>query len=240
MIRPFWPACVVALFVATPSSLWAQPIAAPTSGTRLELQTRGEVRVVPDLVVINAGVVTDAVDASTAMRDNAARMTRVMTALKAAGIAERDIQTQSINLSPQYRYAQNEAPVLIGYQASNSLTVQFRDIAKSGSVLDLLVKQGVNQINGPAFVLEHRGPAEDKARMAALKTLQDRAALYARTTGMTVRRIISLSETAEFAGPPMPVLMARAASADMALPKTEIAAGEQAVTVLVSAVFDIQ
>ena len=103
--------------VAAASVVNAQPVPpGQVSGTRLELQARGESRVVPDIAVVSAGVVTQAADASTAMRENAARMSRVFAALKQAGIAEKDIQTTSVNLSPQYRYNNNEAPVITGYQ----------------------------------------------------------------------------------------------------------------------------
>ncbi|WP_163362974.1 SIMPL domain-containing protein, partial [Klebsiella aerogenes] len=65
------------------------------------------------------------------------------------GVAERDIQTATIGLSPQYRYAQNEPPVITGYQASNQVSVRFREVAKSGTILDALVREGANNISGP-------------------------------------------------------------------------------------------
>ncbi len=209
------------------------------AGTRLELQARGESHVVPDIAIISAGVVTQSADAASAMRTNAARMARVLAALKAAGLADKDIQTQSVSLSPQYRYANNEVPVITGYQANNMVTVRFRDIGKSGAILDILVKEGANQINGPTLSIDNPDAAEDAARLSALKMLQARAALYAKATGMQVKRIVSLSESSDYQPRPMP-LMAMARSADMAEAKTSIAAGEQAVGVTVSAVFELQ
>ena len=155
------------------------------SGTKLELQARGESRVIPDIAIVSAGVVTQAPDAASAMRDNAARMARVMAALKKAGLAEKDIQTQSVSLSPQYRYANNEVPVITGYQANNTVSVRFRDIGKSGAVLDILVKEGANQINGPTLTIDDPQAAQDAARLSAIKTLQTRAALYAKAKATT-------------------------------------------------------
>lgn len=211
---------------------------AQLSGTRLELQARGEVRVTPDIAVVSAGVVTQSTDASTAMRDNAARMTRVFAALKQAGIAEKDIQTTSVSLSPQYRYTNNEAPVITGYQANNTVSVRFRDIGKSGQVLDVLVKQGANQINGPSLEVESPEAAQDKARLDAIRTLQARAALYAKATGMQVKRILSINESVDYSPGPMP--MARMAMAAGADEKTSISAGEQSIGVSVSVVFELQ
>lgn len=226
--------------IAAAASAQAQT-AAPgaLNGTRLELQARGESRVIPDIAVVSAGVVTQSADASSAMRDNAARMTRVFAALKAAGIAEKDIQTTSVNLSPQYRYNNNEAPVITGYQASNTVSVRFRDIGKSGQVLDVLVKQGANQINGPSLEVESPDAAQDKARLDAIKTLQTRAAMYAKATGMQVKRIVSISESVDYS--PGPIPMARmAVAAAPPMEKTDISAGEQSIGVNVSIVFELQ
>ena len=79
--------------------------------------------------------------------------------------ADKDIRTSSLSLQPQYRYADNQPPVVTGYQASNQLTVTFRDIKQAGPILDVLVAQGVNQISGPDFSLEHPDSAMDEARV---------------------------------------------------------------------------
>src|SRR3546814_18051987 len=116
------------------------------SETRLDNGATGEVSRVPDIARINAGVVTQARTATEAIAQNAQRMERVIAALKRAGIAERDIQTSSISLHPEYRYVENQAPILTGYRASNEVTVRFSDIAETGAILDALVAEGANQI----------------------------------------------------------------------------------------------
>ena len=103
------------------------------------------------------------------MRQNAQQMDKVLAAIKAAGIAERDVQTSGVSLNPQYRYADNEAPKITGYQASNTVSLKVRDIAKLGKVLDALAAQGANQINGPSFEIDQPEPVYDEARPAALK-----------------------------------------------------------------------
>lgn len=217
----------------------AAPAMAQTSslgaGTRLEVQGRGQVSLVPDRVVISAGVVSQAADAATAMRENAARVSRLLAALKKAGIAPRDIRTQALQLSPQYRYADNAAPAIIGYQALTSLNVQFRDIGRSGAILDVLVREGANQISGPSFAIPDREAAENKARQAAVQQVQTRARLYAQELGLKFGRIVSLVEQADT---PAPMPMLRAAAADSAS-KTDIMAGEQDVSILVTAVVEL-
>src|SRR4051812_16889154 len=96
----------------------ARPIAIAVDGTLLDVVAEGSSTRVPDLATIQAGVVVQAATAGDAMRQNSVRMAAVLAALRRAGIAERDIQTANVGLSPQYRYAENQPPVITGYQAS--------------------------------------------------------------------------------------------------------------------------
>ena len=91
-----------------------QPFVQTISGTRLDVSATGEVSRVPDVAIISAGVMTRSAKATTAISQNAARMERVRAALKAAGIADRDIQTSNISLNPEYRYQENQPPQLTG------------------------------------------------------------------------------------------------------------------------------
>ncbi|MEO5565738.1 MAG: SIMPL domain-containing protein, partial [Luteimonas sp.] len=113
----------------------ATPAIAGSEGTLLSVSAQAEAHRVPDIAMISTGVVTQAADANSAMRANAAQMDKVMASIRAAGIAERDIQTSGINLNPQYRYAENQPPTITGYQASNTVSLKVRDIGKLGKVL---------------------------------------------------------------------------------------------------------
>lgn len=205
-------------------------------GTVLDVSATGISTRVPDLAVIQAGVVTQAATAAEAMQQNSARMTKVLAALRKAGIAERDIQTATIGLSPQYRYAQNEPPVITGYQASNQVSVRFRDVAKSGTILDTLVREGANNISGPELTVDKPAGALDEARVDAVTKARARAELYARAAGLKVDRILAISEGGALPNPPMPVMMMRVAAAPMA-DKTEVAAGERELNVTVTVRF---
>ena len=226
---------------ALPAAVLAQgatTIAQPIAGTRLDVSATGEVSRVPDLAIISAGVVTRSATATGAISENAARMERVRAALKRAGIADRDIQTSSINLNPDYRYVENQPPVLTGYQASNNLSVRFRDIRNSGRILDALVAEGANQINGPNLTIDKPEQAMDEARVKALAVGQARAELYARSLGKRVVRLLSVSESGGYAVPP-PMPMMRAQMADSAA-KTTIDPGEQQIQVSIAMSFELQ
>ncbi len=225
-----------------PTAGWAQaPALTPIpvlSGTRLDIVAEGEVTRIPDIATISAGVVTQAASASAAMGENAQRMAAAVAALKRAGVADRDIQTSSINLSPQYRYGENMPPVLTGYQASNQVSVRFRDIKRAGAILDALVADGANQINGPSFGVDKPEAALDEARTAAIAKARSRADLYARAAGLSVKRILSISENGGYSSPPpMPMMSMQR---EKAAADTSIEAGEQKLAITVSVSFELQ
>ncbi|HET7707974.1 MAG TPA: SIMPL domain-containing protein [Sphingomicrobium sp.] len=215
----------------------APVFAQPVAGTRLDISATGEVSRVPDIAVISAGVVTRASSAVQALAENAARMDRVRAALKRAGIAERDIQTSTVSLNPDYRYAENQPPQLTGYNATNTVNVRFRDIRATGTILDALVAEGANQINGPSLTIDKPESALDEARTRAIANGRARAELYARSLGMRVVRLLSVSESTNYGGP-MPVVMRADMAAQSA--KTEIVPGEQQLQVTVSMSFELQ
>jgi len=225
---------------ALPLAPAAAQIAAPVlaiGGMRLDVAATGEVTRVPDLVRINAGVVTQAAGASEAIRLNAARMERVRAALRRAGIADRDIQTSSISLQPDYRYAENQPPQLTGYRASNEVNIRFRDIANSGAIIDALVAEGSNQINGPMLEIERPAAALDEARTRALTIARERAELYARALGMRVKRILAVSEPGAAPIAPMPMMRLQANDAAAA---TQISPGEQSLSVTLNVTFELE
>ena len=229
-----------AVAIAAPAAAQDVAVVRPMPGTRLDISATGTVSRVPDLAIISAGVVTKSTTATGAIADNATRMERVRAALKRAGIVDKDIQTSSINLNPDYRYENNQAPVLTGYQASNNVSVKFRDIRNSGKILDALVAEGANQINGPSLTIDKPETAYDEARLKAIAAGRARAELYARSLGMRVVRLVSVSEGgANYPRPPMPyasdmmVTSARVA-------KTEIDPGSQDLEVTLAMSFELQ
>lgn len=228
---------------AAGSPAFAQaPVVAPLvqsiSGTRLDVSATGEVSRVPDVAIISAGVQTRSTTATGAIGENAARMERVRAALKAAGIADRDIQTSNISLNPEYRYQENQPPQLTGYTASNQVNVRFRDIRNTGRILDALVAQGANQINGPSLTIDKPEAALDEARANAIAVGRARAELYARALGMRVVRLLSVTEGGGYGSPP-PVVMMRAERA-VGAADSKIDPGEQQLQVTVSMSFELR
>ena len=213
----------------------AQPSdAAAFAATTLMLSASGEVRVQPDLAVLNLGVEADGGDAAQAFARARSRMAALFAVLHAQGVADTDIQTAGLNLQAQYADAGGKGPpVLTGYRASNTVDVRLRDVGHVGAVVDALVSVGANQVNGVSFQLSNPSVAEDEARRLAVKALQAKAELYAEATGYRVRRLVSLSEGG---GSPGPLYVTAMRRMEALVP---IAPGEGVVSATVSATFEL-
>jgi len=233
----FLSTAVLVAGTALSGAAWADtPATVPIVGTRLEISADGMVTRPPDIATLSAGVVTQSSSAASAMADNAKRMAAAIAALRHAGVADKDIRTASLSLQPQYRYADNQPPAVTGYQASNQLTITFHDIARTGPILDSLVAQGVNQINGPDFALQHPEAALDEARAQAIQAARARAEIYAKAAGLGVKRIVAISEAGGYSPPQAPrvFMMAREKAA------TDLQPGEEKIGVTLQVTFELQ
>jgi len=184
----------------------------------------GTVAAEPDMAHVSTGVVSEAENARDALSRNSAAMKKLIEGLKAKGIAEKDIQTTSINVEPRYQQFKDGRPATIaGYRVVNQVRITARDLAKLGEVLDQAVTLGANQMGGIQFEVSNAETLKDQARKQAMENALRRAKLYAAGAGAEVGPVISISEEVHFA-PPRPVPMARAALAAEAVP---IEAGTQ-------------
>lgn len=204
--------------------------------TLLTLSAQGSVKAQPDEATLSVGVRTDAPDAAAALADNARRMTEVFAALRRAGIADRNVQTSGVSLQPTYEYPAGQAQKLVGYSATNTVSVEVLDLARLGDVIDSTVASGSNQIGGVAFGLRDPSAAEDAARTEAVRILAARADLYAKAAGLKVLRLRSLTESgAELQGPVRPMMLKAAAP----MAQTPVSAGQVQFGVSVEAVYEL-
>lgn len=200
----------------------------------IALTGHGEVKAEPDMAIVTIGVLTQAPAARDAVTANNAAMEKVIASLKSAGIDEKDIQTANFSVNPRYENEDNGPPRLVGYDVSNTVAVIVRNLVKLGGVLDSVVSEGSNQINGIAFDIAKRGPAEDEARKLAVGDARRKAEIYAAAAGIKLGRIMSISEGA--AQPPEPVYRG-AMKADMA--SVPVVQGQQTVAIDVNIAWEI-
>lgn len=216
------------------------PALADTAEPRtLTVSGQGEVKAVPDRAQLSTGVVSRARTAAQALADNARAMTAVIDTLKRAGIPEKNIQTSSFAVSPQYSEPKPGTPARVtGYEVTDTVSVTLDGTDRIGPAIDALVAAGANQIDGPSFTFSDDKALLAKAREAAVKDATARAETIARAAGVTLGPILSIGES----GVAVPFADKRVrgmVSAEFA-PATPIAAGESSVSASVTITWEIR
>ena len=206
----------------------------------ISLTGHGEVRAVPDMAVINMGVVSSAETARAALDANTKAMTELIANLKAANINDKDIATSNFSVNPRLDYGQNggQVPKLVGYDVTNAVTVIVHKIDGLGALLDKAVSSGSNQINGISFSVSNSDAAMDEARKLAVKDATHKAQIYAGAASINMGNIMSLFESSGMAEPPVTFSRAKAMSADSA--PVPIAQGSQVISVDVNISWEIK
>src|SRR4051812_18784480 len=211
--------------------LSAAPAFAQVAPPAISVTGEGRVSVPPDLAEIEGGVTSEAKTAREASEANNAAMAKVLAALKGAGLAEKDVQTSRLSLQAQYANQNRPGPnVIVGYRASNRVTIRLRDVGKVAGTIDTLVGAGANEIGGISFTVAQASKLLDDARTEAMADARRKAEVYARAAGVTLGAPISIVE--DNGGAPQPMSF-RKVSAGMAA-GAPVAQGEELLQVSVS------
>jgi uncharacterized protein len=161
-------------------------------------------RTPPDEASMTVGTQAKASTATAAVAANKVKTEKLLAAIRAAGIRERDIQTQGIQLQPDYRYDRQPngqgRQTLIGYIASNSVQIKTRDIDKLTSLLDTLTTAGADSVYGPNFGISDPAPLRREARIRAMARGQAEATEFARNNGYNSVRLLSVEEGVSYRG----------------------------------------
>jgi uncharacterized protein len=192
----------------------------------------GTVDSVPDEAQLSFGVQTEAPTTRDALAQNSAQMERVLTALRAAGIAEQDIQTQDVSVWPQYDTTGQDTD---GYTARNSVSVTIHELDKAGAVIDAATRAGANEVSGPMLSSSGRERLEAQALAAAVDNARKKAEALAKAAGVGLGRVTAMVEGGATPGPVL--LEAAASRADKAVP---IQPGQEEVQATVTITFSIE
>lgn len=161
-------------------------------------------RTPPDEASLTVGTQAKAPTAKAAVAANKVKTERLLAAIRAAGIRERDIQTQGIQLSADYRWDNQPGgrgnQVLIGYVAGNSIQIKTREIDALTSLLDALTAAGADSVYGPTFAIADPAPLRREARVRAMARGEAEAAEYARNNGYSRVRLLSVEEGVSYRG----------------------------------------
>ena len=231
---------VLALTTALLGPVVLTPVAAlaDTAGTiagTITVTGSATLNVVPDVATISVGVTTTGDTAAAAMASNNEAVSAVILRLIAAKVDDRDMQTSSLSVNPNWvTNAAGTGQEVKGYIASNMLTVRIKALETTGDILDAVITDGANTLNGLSFGLADPRPVEDEARKAAVADAVAKARLLAEAAGEKLGSIVSIAEGGGYQ-PPMPT-MSKMVS-DSAVP---VAAGEVGISAQVTIVWQLK
>ena len=206
---------------------------------RIIVTGEGEATVRPDMAIVSLSVMREAETARAALDANNEAMNAVISALKEAGVEDRDIQTSGLSIQPRWDYPRREdgsqEARLVAYQVTNSLTIRVRDLAGVGAVIDNSVSLGVNQGGSISFTNQDPDAVIDQARRAAVEDATRRAHTLAEAANVELGAVLEITEQANMPQPiPLGARAMRMEAADASVP---VEAGENAYSVNVTMTF---
>lgn len=199
---------------------------------QIAVAARGEIKVSPDRANIQISVQTRAATAAAAANENATKQAAVIAALRALGLSADEISTINYNVYPEQRYEPNKEPTIIGYNVTNTVSVDVRKLSQVGPVIDAALAKGANMISSLQFYASNTDDARRTAIGSAVQKARADAEAAARAAGGTIGELLEISIGAYSAPPPRPMMRVSAAVADQA--QTPINPGEQTLSVDVS------
>ncbi len=156
----------------------------------------GSVSVVPDAVRFYPSVTALAAKSAEAFSTASKTATAVRNALKAEGVATKDIKSSNLSVYPEYNYTQEKGSVIVGYRATQSFNVVIRKAENAGKIVEAVVNAGNDnvQINGIVPFITKGSAAMEEARAAAVADAKARAVSYAKLLGTTLGKVVFLQE----------------------------------------------
>lgn len=215
----------------------ATPTPSSSGASTVTVNGMGSVMVTPDAATVSIGVNIVNANLAEAQAQANTQMNDVIEALKAAGIEDADIQTTNYSVNVIQEYDTNGYPARVsGYQVNNQVNVMVRDIAKLGEILESAVTAGANSIYGVGFIVSDPAAASKQARTDAVEDATRKAGEIAEATGMTLGKIVSVSES--FGPSPLPKYYGAAdAAAEMSAVPVQM--GSNTITVEVQMTFEL-
>lgn len=205
---------------------------------------QGRAELAPDIALLQLTVTREADTARAALDANSLAMAEVLQALRAQGIAERDLQTANFSIQPRYTYpkpgakGENQSPRIVGYTVRNGLGVRVRDLDKLGAIIDQSVSLGVNEGGNITFTNDDPSAAIEQARTRAVQNAMAKATTLAAAAGVKLGKVLQISEQS-YNPAPVPMMRSRMAMADAA-ESVPVAAGENSYEVTVNLSYAIE
>ncbi len=204
----------------------------------ISINGMGKVSVKPDVAKIDFGLYSDGASVTAVQDDNTRKMNAVITAVKALGVKDADIQTSNYSLQPKIDWTNGNQRVT-GYVLSQMVTLKIRDLTKVGQAIEAATNAGSNQVNSLQFTIDDPSSLQDEARIKAIADAKKKAEALAKATGLHLVKVVSFSEASPVESPiPMPYAVRSQVADKAAAPQIE--AGSLDVTMNVSVMFEVR
>jgi len=191
----------------------------------ISVPAEGRVTATPDLATVTLGVVSQGATAQAVQDDSTKKINRIIEGVKNDGVAKEDIVTSQFNIFPRHEYKDGK-DTIVGYEANQTITVKVKGIDKSqdrlGKVLVSAADNGSNQIYGVSMSFENPDDLRQEARKLAIAKAKEKAQELASVAGLSLGRVVSLSESGGggFPGPMPYATEALGRAGDIAMDKT--------------------
>jgi uncharacterized protein YggE len=223
----------LAAVLALPAGAADSPGPAPAGVERSVTVTgSGTARAVPDRSRWSFGVQARGDTASATLRSVSTQMAKLLAALRGAGVAKADLQTQNVSLGVREN---EDGTKIVGYSASQSVSATLKSLATAGAIVDAAVEAGATDVNGPDLSPSSTAALEEQALQAAFDDAQAKARALAEKAGATLGRAVTIAEQG---ATPLPALGAAKASVTGAMP-VPIEPGESELQASVTVTFAI-
>lgn len=195
------------------------------------------IQVEPDVAIVSASVRTQDRDPAKALAENNEKMIQVFKSLEGLNIDKKNIYTSNFSLHARHEYnGQTGKSEFAGYSVSNTITIKVCELDTVGKLVSTLVVNGANRLNGVVFSVENTEELMEKARVVAVTKARAKAEVLVKTAGSNVGNLLTISEHSGNVRDAMSQYRMADTVAESAVP---ISGGEQAVSVTVSATFEI-
>ena len=216
----------------TTSAVFAQQSNTPY----VSVTGKGKVTVVPDQATITLGVNTEAKDAQTAKTKNDEAIDAIIKYTKKMGIPENNVKTQYVSLNKRTKYEEK----VDYYSAQQTITVKLENLDNYEKLMEGLIEQGANTINGINFSSSKMEEYEKKARAAAVNDAKEKAEQYAKVLGQSIGKAIAITESGTPDQQPRTMMMKMSSSGDVSAQSETLAPGEMEIEQQVSISFELK
>jgi uncharacterized protein len=173
------------VFITSPSASTTSPDAGILTSGDASVSKR------PDTAFLYAGVESQQSTASAAQSDLASKAAKLIARVKALGVVDKDVNTSGYSVGPVYT---PNGQTVSGYRASEQLQITWHSVDTVGKALDAIVQEGGATNVGASFGLADPKAAQAEARALAIADARSRAQAMAMAAGVSLGRVIRVSD----------------------------------------------